>query len=556
MTHHVVISKAGGATTQEAIAARCPMLVNQVVPGQEEGNYELLRRHDIGALVETPDATIAALQRAFADRGAGWSRWRAALAPLARPESSRAIAAHLLACAAARRGRSRRMKTRFILNPCAGRNRRSQRLGPAIREFIAAHRLDADLVFTERPGHASELARSALRAGCARVVAVGGDGTINEVAQALVGTAAALAIVPAGSGNGLALHLRLPTRPPLALALLTDATARVVAIDTGTANGHPFFNATGLGFDAEISRRVNRLTRRGLPAYARTGLAAFLRHRAQRVMVTDGNGRRETLDAYLVAVGNSDQYGNHARFAPGARVDDGLLDLVVVGPPGWFGAIPLVARLFLGSFDRSPRVRRLRSRALCHPPRRARPHPHRRRDAREPVRPWKSLIRPRSLRLLVPAACRADAPAPPTPLTMDKKHLRVRTVVISDVHLGTARLQGARGESFLAQHPLRKTHPQRRHHRRLAPPARRQLDQGSHPLHPHRAEETGEARHPDRLPPRQPRRRPGRVSAAGVRKPAGRRGPRARGRARALPGAPRRCVRHHHHEFRLSLPSR
>ena len=97
MTHHVVLSKAGGATTQEAIAARCPMLVNQIVPGQEEGNYELLRRHDVGALVETPDAVVAALRRAFADQGAVWSRWRAALASLARPDASRAIATHLLA---------------------------------------------------------------------------------------------------------------------------------------------------------------------------------------------------------------------------------------------------------------------------------------------------------------------------------------------------------------------------------------------------------------------------------------------------------------------------
>jgi processive 1,2-diacylglycerol beta-glucosyltransferase len=101
MTHHIVISKAGGATTQEAIAARCPMLVNQIVPGQEEGNYELLRRHHAGALVETPDAVVTELRRAFADRGAVWSQWRAALAPLARPDASRAIAAHLLARAAA-----------------------------------------------------------------------------------------------------------------------------------------------------------------------------------------------------------------------------------------------------------------------------------------------------------------------------------------------------------------------------------------------------------------------------------------------------------------------
>ncbi len=100
MTHHVVISKAGGATTQEALAARCPMIVNQIVPGQEEGNWELLRRHGIGALAETPDAVIAALQCAFADHGRVWREWRTALAPLVRPEAAVDIAAHLFAHAA------------------------------------------------------------------------------------------------------------------------------------------------------------------------------------------------------------------------------------------------------------------------------------------------------------------------------------------------------------------------------------------------------------------------------------------------------------------------
>lgn len=97
MTHHVLISKAGGATTQEAIAARCPMLVNQIVPGQEEGNYQLLHRHRIGGLAETPDAVVGTLRRAFANQGAVWREWRNALAPLARPDASRAIVAQLLA---------------------------------------------------------------------------------------------------------------------------------------------------------------------------------------------------------------------------------------------------------------------------------------------------------------------------------------------------------------------------------------------------------------------------------------------------------------------------
>jgi len=100
MTHHVVISKAGGATTQEAIAAHCPMLVSQIVPGQEEGNYELLRRRRPGVLVETPEATITAMRQAFANQGAVWRQWRDALVPLAHPDASHAIAAQLLSQAA------------------------------------------------------------------------------------------------------------------------------------------------------------------------------------------------------------------------------------------------------------------------------------------------------------------------------------------------------------------------------------------------------------------------------------------------------------------------
>ncbi len=96
MTHHVLVSKAGGATTQESIAALCPMIVNQIVPGQEEGNYELLRRHGSGALATNPGAVLQALQGAFAGRGEAWAKWRRALEPIARPGAARAIAARLL----------------------------------------------------------------------------------------------------------------------------------------------------------------------------------------------------------------------------------------------------------------------------------------------------------------------------------------------------------------------------------------------------------------------------------------------------------------------------
>jgi YegS/Rv2252/BmrU family lipid kinase len=302
------------------------------------------------------------------------------------------------------------MKTRFIFNPCSGRNRRNPWLVSAIQAFIAGQNMDAGIVFTERPGHATELARTALADRCRCIVAVGGDGTMNEVAQALVGAPAALALVPCGSGNGLALHLGLPLRPRRALALLADPTARVVSIDTGTANGQPFFNAMGLGFDAEISRRFNLLTRRGLAAYVHTGLAAFIRHRHERLTVSDGNGTRETLDAFIVAVANSDQYGNNARLAPGARVDDGLLDLVAVSPPGFIGALPLLARLFAGTFDGSPRVRRLQGAHFLV----ERPAPGLIHTDGETHATGASVVisvRPRSLLLLVPAGCRVTSSA-------------------------------------------------------------------------------------------------------------------------------------------------
>jgi YegS/Rv2252/BmrU family lipid kinase len=294
------------------------------------------------------------------------------------------------------------MKIRFIFNPCSGKNRRRPWLVPVIREFIATHRLDAGVVLTEGPGHATPLAREALAAGCDWVVAVGGDGTMNEVAQALIGTPAALGLVPCGSGNGLALHLGIPTNPRAALRLLADPRAQVVAIDTGTANGHPFCNAMGVGFDAEISRRFNRLARRGFLAYARTGLAAWFRFLPQTVTISNGYGSAERLEALIVAVANSDQYGNYARIAPRARVDDGALDLIAIRPLNLLSTATLVARLFTGSVDCSTRVRRLRGRRFVI----ERPTPgllHTDGETHEAAARVEVIVRPHSLRIVVPA---------------------------------------------------------------------------------------------------------------------------------------------------------
>ncbi len=250
------------------------------------------------------------------------------------------------------------MKMRFILNPRSGRNQAQPGIRDVVNTFITRHRLQAQLVVTDAAGHATQLARTAVKEDCACVVAVGGDGTMNEVAQALIDSPAALGLIPRGSGNGLALHLGIPLDSRRALDLLNPATMHAALIDTGSANGHVFINAMGLGFDAEVSRRFNSLTRRGFSAYLSTGWRAFRAHRLESVAIRSGT-TEETIDAFLVAIANSDQYGNHAIIAPGARVNDGKLDLTAISVTTLIGAIRLTARLFSGTLNRSPAVRTL-----------------------------------------------------------------------------------------------------------------------------------------------------------------------------------------------------
>lgn len=249
------------------------------------------------------------------------------------------------------------MNPRFIFNPRAGRGSGRSRLLERIQAFIAEHHLTATVVPTERPRHATELARRAVDEGCKLVVAVGGDGMINEVAQALVGTDAVLGLIPCGSGNGLSRHLGL-VRPD-DRAFRTLLAGRQRTIDTGTANGIPFFNVMGAGFDAEISRQFNRITSRGVAAYFRIGVAAWHQFRPETFVIGDGQ-TTVTVRATLVAVANSDQYGGAAFIATGAQVDDGRLDLIALPASGFFRAVPLLARLFLNSCDRGHGVLHLR----------------------------------------------------------------------------------------------------------------------------------------------------------------------------------------------------
>jgi diacylglycerol kinase (ATP) len=202
---------------------------------------------------------------------------------------------------------------------------------------------------TERARHASEIAVQALNDGCELVVAVGGDGTMNEVASTLIGSDRTFGLVPCGSGDGLGRHLGIHGSIGAALKVL--ASGRPHRIDTGLADGHPFFTAAGIGFEAEIAHRFNQLNRRGFVRYLTTSAKAFRHWKPEVYNITDQTGS-ETVRAFTLAVTNANQYGNNARIAPEALVDDGLLDLCIVPPIGFWNAMPLAANLFRGTIGR------------------------------------------------------------------------------------------------------------------------------------------------------------------------------------------------------------
>jgi YegS/Rv2252/BmrU family lipid kinase len=203
---------------------------------------------------------------------------------------------------------------------------------------------------TREPGHATELAREAVEAHADLVIAVGGDGTVNEVARGVMGSRASLGIVPVGSGNGLARALRLPLRPSRALEALEAGVSR--AIDVGRLNGGLFLNVAGTGFDAAVGaafyRAGNSGRRRGFLGYLRLSLAEVRRYRPEPLVLETEGARRE-VKPFMVTFANGPQYGSGAVINPGGLLDDGRLEAVSFEYRGSILTVLSAApRLFLG----------------------------------------------------------------------------------------------------------------------------------------------------------------------------------------------------------------
>ena len=230
-----------------------------------------------------------------------------------------------------------------IINPVSGTGKKDKI--PRLIDTVVNHDInDVSIIMTEYAGHAREIAAQAAADDAEVVLAIGGDGTVNEVGCALCGTDTALAIIPCGSGNGLARHLRIPMNASRALQVLNDGV--VGKFDYCTINGKPFFCTCGMGFDAAVSDKFANEGTRGFITYIKTTLTEYLKYKPQEYVI-DIDGAKLNEKAFVVACCNAAQYGNNAFIAPRATMQDGLIDVTVMHPFNIIQGPVLGARLFL-----------------------------------------------------------------------------------------------------------------------------------------------------------------------------------------------------------------
>lgn len=255
------------------------------------------------------------------------------------------------------------MKALVVINPIAGPGR-TRTIGACVdlaRTTLSASQFETDVLVTKGPADAFEFASTAARRGVDLLVAWGGDGTVNGVACAAAAANIPLAIIPGGSGNGLARDLSIPFNPAAALKVAAAGATR--RIDAGDLHGSLFFNVAGIGFDARIAARLAMPgARRGLLGYIIATVGELRSYQPGSYTIRqafDVDGRSHMADiidrpALFVALANSRQYGNGAQIAPKALLDDGMIEIVVVEPQSGFSILRQVPAFFNGRLDERP----------------------------------------------------------------------------------------------------------------------------------------------------------------------------------------------------------
>jgi YegS/Rv2252/BmrU family lipid kinase len=241
-------------------------------------------------------------------------------------------------------------KILFLINPISG-TKHKKHLPDIIAKQIDASLFDVEVVVTKYKGEATEIVKQKLTEDYRYFVAVGGDGTVNEIAKALINTEGILAILPVGSGNGLARHLQIPLQPEKAIQLINKQ--KHLAIDYGLINNTPFFCTCGVGFDALIGDKFAQCKGRGLSNYVKTTIREYFKYKPETYKITIDDVQTINRPAFLITFANGSQYGNNAYIAPQADICDGKLDMCIMSPFKLYKAPGLGIRLFAKSIDRS-----------------------------------------------------------------------------------------------------------------------------------------------------------------------------------------------------------
>lgn len=247
----------------------------------------------------------------------------------------------------------------FIVNPISG-TKTKNRVTKLIRELLDLQRFSPTVVVTEYAGHATQLAHQFALEGYYAVIAVGGDGTVNEVASGLIGSETALGIIPNGSGNGFARHLDISTRMNRAIEMLNSS--EVIRVDYGMVNEIPFFSTCGIGFDAVVAQDFAESSR-GFKGYVQSIFKDIFQYKPETYHL-QGEGIDMSTTAFLVNFANAGQWGYDAYIAPKASVQDGLLDVAIVSEFSLMEAPGMAMRLFAKNIDENLNMNTIRTKEL------------------------------------------------------------------------------------------------------------------------------------------------------------------------------------------------
>lgn len=230
----------------------------------------------------------------------------------------------------------------FIVNPISGIGRQRV-IEKLIDKYLNRTLFDYEIAYTKAAKHATALAKQAVVNNFNIVVAVGGDGSINEISKGLVGTNTAMAIIPTGSGNGLARHLKIPLNIKKAMDIINNANETL--IDSIQFNEETFVNIAGIGFDAHIGWEFAKFGKRGFSSYLKVITREFPKYKAQDFELIV-NGKTLYKNAYLISFANGSQWGNNAHIAPTADIADGFMDVAILRDFSFFNIISIAYKLF------------------------------------------------------------------------------------------------------------------------------------------------------------------------------------------------------------------